>query len=42
MNLYKTCTAEPYYFLVVDTTLASDDFSRFRKNVFERIQKIRH
>ena len=36
MNLYKKCTAEPYSFLVNDTTLASDS-SCFRKNVLERI-----
>ena len=27
MNLYKKCTAELYHFLVVDTTLASDNQS---------------
>ena len=32
MNLYKKCTAKPYYFLIIDTALASDNFS-FRKNV---------
>ena len=37
MNLYKKCTAKPYFFLVIDTTLASDNSSRFRKNLFERI-----
>ena len=37
MNLYKKCTAKPYYFLVVDTTIASDDFSCFSKNLLERI-----
>ena len=25
MNLYKKCTAKPYYFLVIDATLASDN-----------------
>ena len=25
MNLYKKCTAKPYSFLVIDTTLASDN-----------------
>ena len=35
MNLYKKCTAKPYYFLVIDATLASDN--RFRKNLSERI-----
>ena len=36
MNLYKKCTAKPYPFLVIDTTLASDN-SHFRKNLLERI-----
>ena len=35
MNLYKKCTAKPYSFLVIDATLASDNSSRFRKNVVE-------
>ena len=25
MNLYKKCTAKPYSFLVIDTTLTSDN-----------------
>ena len=37
MNLYKNCTAKPYSFLVIDATLASDNPSRFRKNLLERI-----
>ena len=37
MNLYKKCTAKPYSFLVIDTTLASDNSSRFGKNLLERI-----
>ena len=37
MNLYKMCTQKPYSFLVNDTTLASDNSSRFRKNLQERI-----
>ena len=37
MNLYKKCIAKPYSFLVIDTTLASDNSSRFRKNLLERI-----
>ena len=37
MNLYKKCTAKPYSFPVIDTTLASDSFSRFRKNPLETI-----
>ena len=37
MNLYKKCTAKPYSLLVIDTTLASDNPSRFRKKLLERI-----
>ena len=33
MQIYKKCTTEPYSFLVNDTTLASDDPLRFRKNL---------
>ena len=35
INLYKKCTAKPYYFLVIDTTLASDNSSCFRKDLLE-------
>ena len=31
IRIYKNCTAEPYSFLVNDTTLLSDDPLRFRK-----------
>ena len=37
MSLYKKCNAKPYSFLVIDTTLASDNSLRFRKNLVERI-----
>ena len=37
MNLYKKWTAKPYPFLVIDTTLESDNPLRSRKNVLERI-----
>ena len=37
LKLYKICTANPQYFLVFDTTLASDKSSRFRNNFSERI-----
>ena len=37
MNLYKTCIAKRYSVLVIDTTFASDNSSRFRKNLLERI-----
>ena len=33
INIYKKCTDKPYSFLVNDTTLASDDPLRFRKNL---------
>ena len=32
IKINKKCTAEPYSFLVNDTTLASDDPLKFRKN----------
>ena len=34
INIYKKCTDEPYSFLVSDTTLASDNPLRFRKNLY--------
>ena len=37
LNLYKKCTEKPYSFLVFDATLTSDNPSRFRKNLLERI-----
>ena len=37
MNLYKKCTANPYSFLVIYTTLASDNLLRFLKNLLERV-----
>ena len=37
VNIYRKCTAEPYSFFVNDTTLASDNPLRFRKNLFEHI-----
>ena len=33
MNLYKKYTAKPYYFLVIDTTMPSDNPISFRKNL---------
>ena len=35
MNIFKKYTAEPYSFLVNDTTLPSNDPLRFRKNILE-------
>ena len=40
MNLYKKCTTKPYSFLMIDTTLASDNSLRFRKNLLEIMQKL--
>ena len=40
MNLYKTCNAKSYLFLVIDATFASDNYSRFRKNLLKRILKL--
>ena len=33
-NIYRKCTAETYSFFLNDTTLASNDPRRFRKNIF--------
>ena len=35
IKIYKKCTAEPYSFLVNDTTLPSDNPLRLRKNLLE-------
>ena len=32
LNPYKKYTANPYSFFIIDTTLASDNSSSFRKN----------
>ena len=32
INIYRECTAEPYSFLVNDTTVASDNLLRFKKS----------
>ena len=34
INIYKKCTDRPYSFLVNDTTFASNDPPRFRKNLY--------
>ena len=36
MNLYKKWTAKPYSFLVIDTTIASDDPLHFRTNILKK------
>ena len=33
MNFYKKCTAKPYSYLVIDTTLASDNCFHFINNL---------
>ena len=35
MKIYKKCPAEPYSFLVADTTSPSDNLLRFRKNLLK-------
>ena len=35
IKIYKKCTAEPYSFLGVDTTLPSDNPLRFRKDLLK-------
>ena len=37
MKVYKKCTAKSFSYLLIDTTLASDNPLRFRKNILERI-----
>ena len=37
INLYTKCTAKSYSFLVIDATFASDNLSRFRTNLVERM-----
>ena len=37
MNLYKKYAAKPYLILVIDSTLISDNPSRFRKYLLEKI-----
>ena len=37
MILYEKYTAKPYTFLVIDTILISNNFSRFGKNLLERM-----
>ena len=36
----KKCNAKPYLFLVIDTTLPSDNPLHFRKNLLGRILKV--
>ena len=34
INIHRECTREPYYFLIIDTTLPASDPLRFRKKLF--------
>ena len=40
MNIYKKCTAKPFSFFVIHGTFASDNLSRFRKNLLEKKLKL--
>ena len=37
INLCKKCTAKPYSFFIINTTLASDNPLHLRKNLLEKI-----
>ena len=39
MKIYRECTKEPYNFLTIDTTLSANNLLRFRKTLFESLQK---
>ena len=39
MKIYRECTREQYNFLTIYTTLPASDPLRFRKNLFESLQK---
>ena len=40
MNLYKKFTENPYSFIVIDNTLASDNPSGIRMNLIQIIKKL--
>ena len=40
MKTYRECTKEPYSFLIIDTTLSSTNPLKFRKNLFDTLQKM--
>ena len=42
MNVNKKCTAKPYFILVIDSTLTSENTLHFRKNLVEKIFKVIH
>lgn len=37
INIYEKCTVKPYYFVVDDMTLVSDNPLCFRNNILEKI-----
>ena len=39
MKVYRECKKEPFNFLTVDTTLPASGPLRFRKNLFDSLQK---
>ena len=39
MKIYRECTKEPVNLLTIDTTLPANDLLRFRKNLFDSLQK---
>ena len=39
MNIFKKCTAKSYSYLEIDTTLASENPLRFRKNILKRVSE---
>ena len=39
-RLFKTCTAKPYLFLIVDVTFPSNNILRFQKNLLKEIQRV--
>ena len=39
MEIYRKCTREPFNFLTIDTTIPASDPLRFRRNLFESLQK---
>ena len=40
IKIYKNCAADPYSFLLIHTTLPSDNLLRFRKKFFKIYYKI--
>ena len=37
IKMYRECTKEPYYLLIIDTALSSSNPLRFRKNLFDNL-----